>query len=196
MDTYAFIAEMTKALAWPLGAVIVVVIFRTQLGGLPDRMKHLKAPGIELDFTDKLDKVAGSLPVETGDASNVLPASQEKPSDIASMMQSGVPPAYIINSAWNLLERRLRKLYGIHASEDERRKPPRDILKIAAELQIPLESIESIKTLQSIRDEAAHTSNSLKPNDALRYVDLVSKVIAAVLTGPEQPKVGEAVPPR
>src|SRR4051794_33073976 len=58
MDLLQFISTMTGHLAWPLAAVLLGFMFREQVRKLLDKMKSLKAPGIEASFAEQAQVIA------------------------------------------------------------------------------------------------------------------------------------------
>jgi hypothetical protein len=84
-----FVAEMTKALAWPIAVVIAVALFRRQLvGWMTERPSRIKAGPFEAEWAvtaaataDELEKALPAEP-EAGPAESPTPAPTEaEPAD-------------------------------------------------------------------------------------------------------------------
>ena len=175
MEPTTFVVEMTKALAWPLTAAAIAITFRTQLEKLLERLAHLKALGVEADFGDKLDEVEENLPAETKGQSKAAAAA-----DAASLVDTNLPPDYLIIDSWRKLENRLTALSASRGLGD-RRGTFRDPLLIAKRLEIPNEALKSIQALRSIRNDAVH-STATKPTmtDAIRYASLAAEILGSL----------------
>jgi hypothetical protein len=173
MEPASFVVGMTKALAWPLTAVGIAITFRAQFEKLLDRLVHLRAPGVEADFGEKLDEVEENLPPETK-------AQSKAAADAASQVDTNLPPDYLIIDSWRKLEDRLTTLSAKRGLGD-RRGTFRDPLLIARRLEIPDEALKSIQALRSIRNDAVHSTAS-KPTmtDALRYASLAADVLSSL----------------
>lgn len=50
MDWLTFIAEIVKGVAWPMVALVALLVFRRELGALLGRLKKGKIAGAEFEF--------------------------------------------------------------------------------------------------------------------------------------------------
>jgi len=57
MDTRTFVVEMTRALAWPLAAVAVVLVFRRSVVRLLPHLTRFKYDKFEVQFAKELAAV-------------------------------------------------------------------------------------------------------------------------------------------
>jgi hypothetical protein len=83
MDGLTFVAEMIKALAWPMAASIAVLVLRREIKGLLPLIKKLKAGPIEAEFdreVRELKEQAERQPHRT----ELRPSLDFRASDIAS----------------------------------------------------------------------------------------------------------------
>jgi hypothetical protein len=174
MDSHQFIVGMTKALAWPLSAVTLALVFQSEVRRLLARLEHVKAPGVEADFGVKLDKVEEQLPP------SVDLASPQSTVAIASV-DASLPPDYMIIQAWNEIEGRLLHLSKGRGLGD-RRGQFKNALLIANGLKLPDDTLQSIKALHALRNDAVHAAPEGKPTttDALRFVGLAAKVLTSL----------------
>jgi hypothetical protein len=62
MDWLTFIAEMAKAIAWPIAIVIAATIFRNPLLKLLRELKRLKWKGVEFEFEKEVLKAKAEFP--------------------------------------------------------------------------------------------------------------------------------------
>ena len=62
MDPLSFIAEIVKALAWPLTALGIFLVLRRPLMGLIPVVARLKFKDLELDFDRRLAEASAAAP--------------------------------------------------------------------------------------------------------------------------------------
>jgi hypothetical protein len=105
MDGLTFIAEMIKALAWPLAAVAIALIFRQQLGALLRRMSQgrLGPAEVEFEFEQELRVLA---------AQSCVPAEGAVAVGAAMMPSAGAGRQAILG-AWRNLQHRAQA--GMHS---------------------------------------------------------------------------------
>jgi hypothetical protein len=110
LDTLTFIVEMTKALAWPGGAVGTTVLLRKPLRLLLEglRLKNLKVAGVEAEFSREWAAQAQQVVAEL----SALPADT-KPSpkflDTFGTAVEDASPLTTIVTTWVEIERRVRE---------------------------------------------------------------------------------------
>lgn len=102
MDGLTFIAEMIKALAWPLAAVVIALIFRQQLRALLTRISKGRLGPAEFEFEQELKVLA---------AQSCVPAEGAVATG-AAVMASAVAGRQAILTAWRNLEHRAQA--GMH----------------------------------------------------------------------------------
>lgn len=107
MDSLTFIAELIKALAWPLAVVALALIFRQQLRTLLARLSKGRLGPAEFEFEQELKLLAAQSPAPA-------PASAEV---AAVALGAAVLPAaggarQAILTAWRNLEHRAQA--GMH----------------------------------------------------------------------------------
>ena len=105
MDALTFIAEMIKALAWPLGGVAIALIFRQQLRALLTRMSKGRLGPAEFEFQFEQEL-------------KVLAAQTSGPKDAAVAIGAAVMPSagtgrQAILGAWRNLQHRAQA--GMHS---------------------------------------------------------------------------------
>ena len=104
MDYLSFIAEMTKALAWPLSAVAIALALRRPLQALLSSIRSLKYSDIELTFEHR-------LAVLSRQADITLPDLPQRPSELLIKDQllslAGNAPVEAVVEGWRYLETQL-----------------------------------------------------------------------------------------
>jgi hypothetical protein len=103
MSVMSFIAEMTKALAWPIAVVVLGLIFRRTISNLLEgvRLRRIGKGEWSADFSAAGQEVRAELP--SG-------APQEAPAEIdaETLHLADVSPAAAIGDVWGELEKRVR----------------------------------------------------------------------------------------
>lgn len=103
MDTLNFIAEITKALAWPIATVAISLIFRRQLQGLLTRIKKGKVGPAEFEFEQGVRELRQELPKE-------LPLPLPPAAEEADALRVIAEPRTVVLEAWLKLETALEEL--------------------------------------------------------------------------------------
>jgi hypothetical protein len=158
VDTLTFIVEMTKALAWPGGAVGVTVLLRKPLRLLLEglRLKHLKVAGVEAEFSrewaEQVQQVVAELPA--------LPAetkpAQPKFLDTFGAVVEDASPLTTIVTTWVEIERRVREaVKGTPAGGDK--VPFGKMLDVLVKTgKVTPATAEGLRGLQQLRNLAVH----------------------------------------
>jgi len=102
MDWLTFIAEITKALSWPLAVVVSVVILRGHLRGALPFLRKLKYKDVELEFAEKIKELDSAINKE-------LPSSPDIDLDQATALDrfiqlAQISPRAAIFEAWREVE--------------------------------------------------------------------------------------------
>lgn len=80
MDILTFIASLVQALAWPMAAVVLIILLRKPLGSLLPMMRKLRYKDLEADFGAELMV----LERRADDAGLLLPAETAEPEPAGS----------------------------------------------------------------------------------------------------------------
>ena len=109
MDIRTFIAEMTKALAWPIGLIAIGLIFRRTIAGLLAgvRLRQIKRGEWSADFETAAQEVRAELP---SSVQQTPESGQSGSSDEQTMILAEIAPAAAIAQEWNVLEGRVKTI--------------------------------------------------------------------------------------
>lgn len=154
MNALTFIAEMTKALAWPLGLVVLGLIFKSHLRGLLEgvRLRRVQKGEWLADFETVAREVRAELPGQD----QVL--GQAKGSEISLIEENErlleIAPTTAVSQAWNQLEDRLTSVAS-SAGIAQKRLP--ELLRTLVEKGVIKPSVsDSILGLRNMRNLAVH----------------------------------------
>ncbi|MFZ5519939.1 MAG: hypothetical protein ACOZD0_01910 [Pseudomonadota bacterium] len=167
MDALSFIAELVKALAWPLATVAIAVIFRSQLVSLLGRLKGGKLGPAEFAFeraVEKLEAAAVDLPSTA--------AGRASSSDIQLATTS--PRAAIIEAWLEIEENAIAFALCRNLVQPTARRNPMGAINGVYKSGFLSESQKAIlRELQELRNDAAHNPDFSPSTDSvLRYVRL------------------------
>lgn len=175
MSWIEFVSEMTKALAWPLATVLLVISFRQPLLNLIPKLGKLKYKDLELDFTKRLEDAAEEVPA-------ALPAPRaEVESPLVSLAQQS--PRAAILEAWLRVERALieqARMRGLEIPKPESRA----VSMLIRSRALDGWQMSVLKDLRGLRNSAAHiTEFEPSPVAAVNYIRLALELEESLRPG-------------
>ena len=100
MDTLALIAEIVKAVAWPLAAVVLALLFRKPVINLISglKLRAIKSKGVEVEFSEGIDELKKNVPA--------VPPTATATHEVTAKLDVSVAasPIEAILRAWNDVE--------------------------------------------------------------------------------------------
>ena len=178
MDWLTFTAAVIKAVAWPLTALIIILVLRRPLLNLLPLLQQLRVKGIELEFGRRVEVLAADAAAElppAGGAGSTLPPLRPPVAQLAEVS----PRAAVLESwlevrgaAVDALRRR-----GVPYRSREVESPLglRRALEEAGILDAP--TLGVFDELRNLRNAAAHApAFSIDPGSALDYARLASRL--------------------
>ncbi len=163
MDWKQFIAEIVSSVAWPCVVVAFLVIFRTELSKIIQRLAHLKYKDLELEF-DKVRQQAQEL---HRDVSEERPAVQGR---IISSLEEQVldaverAPSAAILLAWSSLETAMASAVGRLAFSPESpsyRSPIHNIEVLTKYGGLTESHGKLLREMRMLRNTVAHERESM-----------------------------------
>lgn len=184
MDALTFIATMAQAVAWPIVALILVYVFRRDIGPLIGSLKKFTWGGKTLEFDRRLEAAeaeAKSLPPPP-DQPALLPAPEED----AIIETAEISPRAAIVEAWLPVERQLYALGAKHGYGSGRARSVSFLLnRLANDGTIDSPTHKLINQLREMRNIVLHNERdiTLSLEDVRRYHELAETVVEALRTG-------------
>ncbi len=181
MDWLTFATQMTEALAWPVAAVVILIIMRRHVAALVPHLRRVKAGPLEAEFERELQQLRAAADVQptVAPASSTLSAREQVLFQLAE-----INPRSAILEAWQHVEiaarRRVLEL-GLHESGPEQR-PLLDAYRSLAKAKVlPIEALALFHELRSLRNQAAHVEE-FNPTKAaaLDYLNLCKKLVSQI----------------
>jgi hypothetical protein len=183
MDALTFVVQMTQALAWPVAAIVLVLLLRRPLVRLIPLIQKLRYGPFELDFGRQIAELAM-------EAERELPATDQPDSGGEAARLTGlaqVSPRAAVLEAWLQVEQAamaLSQREGLALSSQELRTPL--LLGQALEQAGSLDDAKMAiyHQLRNLRNAAAHATNfELDTEAALEYVRLALRLAAYLRKG-------------
>lgn len=181
MDWLTFIAEITKAIAWPIAIVIAVAIFRAPLLTLLHELKRLKWKDVELEFEKEVLKAKAELPqvqVSTQPATQLIEGDSE--ARLLNLLE--ISPKAAVLEAWLQVEREALELL--------RRKqvalPPSITPLRTLELLLQHKLLDKngqalFNAIRKLRNRAVHENETeISEKAALDYISMASEMIKSL----------------
>jgi hypothetical protein len=158
MGLLAFIAELAKALGWPLAVVIGVLVLRKPLTTLLLALRHVKYGELEADFGEQLEKVAAearrALPPLAAEPQQVRGLLPELGEDSKLAQLAEISPHAAIVESWADVEEAAR------AATSARTKSATSMLgstrRALEQRGADAETLSLYDNLRSLRNQAAH----------------------------------------
>ncbi len=174
MDSLAFIAKITKSLAWPIVTIIGLFLFRSEIKRLSLRLRRGKIGTAELEFEKEVEVLT-----ERNLEGKKPPRITEREKAIAAADPNGA-----VVKTWLEIEHSARKAFhkfGIAYTGT----PHTTFLSCLKELEnggvISFEESMLVRELQLLRNRAIHEKNfSPSVESVEQYIEL-SKIVIAKL---------------
>lgn len=180
MNTEQFVASLVNSLAWPVAVVVIVLLFREQLGKLLDApLKRLKAgpSGVELEF----DRILSEAAAQVEPPPQLEPARESATADLADV--AALSPAAAVLDGFARVEEKLRaRLRDAGDPRADEQRGAIALTRYAGQKQlISPETVEAIRGLAVLRNLAAHGgATDVTPDRAAGFLALVDAVIFTI----------------
>lgn len=182
MDWKQFIAQIVSSMAWPALVIIILLIFKTELAKIVQRLGRVKYKDLELEF-DKVKLQAEELhkdmpeelpgpksPVFTSLEDQILDAVERTPSAAILLAWSGLETA--MASAVSRL--------GISPDSPSYRSPMHNIEMLSKYGGLPKSHVSLLQEMRMLRNRVAHEKDallSITQGQALSYANVATDMI-------------------
>jgi len=201
VDGLTFVAEIVKALAWPVTVVGAVAMLRQSLLQLIPGMRRFKYKDIEIEFERKLEAAKAEvvdvlLPPPPAPPQVPPPANQDVPRlappitpagaiDLPAMVQAveqvaSVSPRAAVAEAWRFVEMAIQR--ALSRRQLSRPKSPRELRQVLQQNGLlPGRAGALLDDLRGMRNQAVHaTDMELTPGQAIDYALLAATLIMMI----------------
>lgn len=173
MDILTFIVEIFKAAAWPLAAVAIAMLFRSELKSLVNRMKRGKVGYAEIEFEHGVRTLETNAKLAPDISQASVPAA-------ATVALATSDPRAAIIQAWLEVEDAITNL-AFSRSRSSEEVPSHTLGAIQQLVRLGVlssEQISLIYELRSLRNQAVHDLEfNPSTESVLGFVKLASEVL-------------------
>ncbi|MFY0700271.1 MAG: hypothetical protein JXR04_05580 [Bermanella sp.] len=178
MDVLTFIAEITKALAWPFAAITLIFLLRKPLLELVPLMRKLKYKEMELEFSQGIMETKAEVAESTEIPPKKSAEAQVKSEHLAQIAAYSTRVA--VMEAWIELETAAAEVASSFWQTSNT-----DVMKKNVNLAeylykcgvIGPKQVSTFNMLRKLRNQVAHAREiDLSEKDVLSYIDLASNL--------------------
>jgi hypothetical protein len=194
MDWLQFSASIIGSLAWPLVVIVLLLLLRTRIGGLADRLQEISLPA---GANAKFEKALGEAKERSQQVDPAVREAQlQRPlaeaHDPFVQLANHFPEAAIMQ-CFRELEKKLGEMVGLLDLPTNRRDPTSVIEELRFEGYIDHNTQSLFEELRLARNIAAHATgpNRVSPGAALEFraqtltlFDVLEKVLAKLRANP------------
>ena len=171
-----FVERLVTGVAWPVAAVVVAMVFRTEVKNLLKRLKAFKLSGAELGFSELLDEASREA------------ATLSTPSSPVSMIEIDehtIPkhPHFAVIEAWRSIESEVAQLIQLLDPRIKQHEINgfRSLRLLRQAEIVPSDVITLMEDLRRVRNAAVHDSEpEITKGQAIEYLSLASRVEEAL----------------
>jgi hypothetical protein len=176
MDVLTFLSELIKAVAWPLTAVVLVVLLRKPIVELIPLLRRLKYKELELEFAQEVSELKAEAEAIAKEKGEEVPSIASTSSNLLNLVAFSTRAA--IMEAWLEVEST-----GVTVASSFWGQSPNDAFRNMPKLGeyllqckvIDEKQLSVFNKLRQLRNKAAHAQDlDLNENDAKSYVQLAS----------------------
>lgn len=176
MDVLTFLSELIKAVAWPLTAVVLVVLLRKPIVELIPLLRRLKYKELELEFAQEVSELKAEAEAIAKEKGEEVPSIASTSSNLLNLVAFSTRAA--IMEAWFEVEST-----GVTVASSFWGQSPNDAFRNMPKLGeyllqckvIDEKQLSVFNKLRQLRNKAAHAQDlDLNENDAKSYVQLAS----------------------
>ncbi|SRR5216684_7228868 len=180
MDGFTLIAELAKALGWPVAAVVIVVVLQRPIARLLGSLRNLKYGKLKLEFRRRLEKAkkeAAALPAPS--EPSAPPRADETPLVQRHLLaQADFRGAILL--AWQRVEEQLVELAeSVGVKRGWPLKPTDELARYLQYTETITDEIASLLgDLQHLRNDLLHNPTFVPTQaQAEEYVALAERVV-------------------
>lgn len=180
MDWRTFFTAVIESLAWPIAAVVLVMLLRDEIRQLLPFLKRLKAGPLEAEFERNVTELRAASDVQP------LPAVAEPLTPQRAMLLElvEVNPRSAILEAWRGVENEALRVIdrrGMYVRPKEANSPNAVIRTLAKENVLSSDEVALFHDLRALRNLAAHADDFSPTLDAaLNFIDLAGRLQTAL----------------
>lgn len=185
MSALEFVAALVDSLAWPVGAILLALIFRKSLGRVIESLSSLRYKDFSADFEKQLSEIEEAeqqLPPRT--VTSLEPSTEASKSLEDEIEQvAAISPAAAIPLAWALVEHALqRAVQRLSASEEfaPHNSALQNLRLLRHEHLIDEETSRVLDRMRTLRNIAVHDvrDHKIPPSQAVEFSQLARRMVS------------------
>jgi Sec-independent protein translocase protein TatA len=188
MDSLTFIAELVKALAWPMSIVLMVFLLRHVLRDLLPSLRKLKYKEFEAEFSEELAKAelqAEQAKLPSPEQAVEIASSMSEPVNEKYKRLAEIAPRVAIMEAWRDVELALNAAATgwdfDNPQDDSSPNLSSVIARLTREGKLDPGEQDFLEYMRSLRNRAAHAHDiDLRSDQAYDYAVLASRITARI----------------
>lgn len=186
MDWLQFIASLIKSLVWPVTLLILVVLFRVQVGKVLLRLTRLKYKDLELDFGRELkllEKEAKAIDIAPQPQKSIAPTKR----DSSQLLQEAVQlapsfPEPAVGVAWQAVEDELMQAVlrlAISPDYPAHNSALKNAELLKAQNAVDQRTLELLNRMRNLRNMAVHGGHAIPitTDESLEFAALARGVV-------------------
>jgi uncharacterized protein YutE (UPF0331/DUF86 family) len=186
VDWLQFIASLIKSLVWPTTLLILVVLFRVQVGKVLLRLTRLKYKDLELDFgreLKQLEKEAKAIDIAPQPQKSIAPTKR----DSSQLLQEAVQlapnfPEPAVAVAWQAVEDELMQAVmrlAISPDYPAHNSALKNAELLKAQDAIDQRTLELLNRMRILRNMAVHGGHvtPITTDESLEFIALTRGVV-------------------
>jgi hypothetical protein len=176
MDALTFLSELIKAVAWPVTAIVLVVLLRKPIVELIPLLRKLKYKELELEFAREVSELKAEVEATAKEKGEEAPSLASTSSNLLNLVAFSTRAA--IMEAWLEVESASESVassfWGQSPNNTFRNIPKLGEYLLQCKV-IDEKQLSVFNKLRQLRNKAAHAQDlDLSENDAKSYVQLAS----------------------
>ena len=195
VDTLERLTPLMDAYAWPLTVVVLALVFGKQVRGLLNRLRTVSGPNFRADFDAKLRSAAQQVDLIHADFPQAVRSRYESVAQEAreAVEPDADSPSHAMMRAWERLEKAVRAVAesgSLSIPEQHRRSVERLVVEMMRRQRLTPATLDAFRDLQAARNSVVHGNLVPGEDDAERFLELVSELIASfelLAESPERP---------
>ncbi|MCA0432044.1 MAG: hypothetical protein LCH46_02170 [Proteobacteria bacterium] len=174
MDWLTFIANVVAALAWPVGACMIALIFRSEIRSLFSNLSRLKWGEMEANFGESVEKIREEVKTVEED-----PDYEDKPVAPELVELASTHPHLAVLEGWKLLERAITEVTSKRLGIERTRPIQVHLQALSTSDILPRAMVNAISDIRGARNRAAHEIDAgVSTGSAYLLLDMIADITA------------------
>jgi hypothetical protein len=178
-----FWSKILAAWAWPIGAIVLALIFAPQIRKLVENLARLKLPGLELVLREKAAQLAeqteprATEPISTEAIVGLVQGVGAVAAFGSKIWDAWRDPVLTVQGAWSAIEQALREAAGKHGLDVAEMPLPKVEAHLLNNKLITLDTLKNIQAAREFQSLAQRDPGSLQSDSAALYLSSSRRIV-------------------